>query len=101
MKQEAIMATTHVDRHFHRFSKQSLEGMLKDISGACRPIINVEHDTTLPPIGKVLSGRVLLREDGEYELVAVQEIFEKTIWTELEDGTRLFKQSVKRTAIRS
>jgi hypothetical protein len=92
MKQEAIMATTHLDLQFQRFSRNCLEDSAQLINSGSRPVVNIEHDPTLPPMGKILEAKVEKRDDGEYQLVAIREIFERTFWAEFQDGTRLFKQ---------
>jgi hypothetical protein len=92
MKQEVILATTHIDLHFERFTKNALEQMNEIINGDAKPLVTYDHDMAIPPAGKILESRIELREDGEYQLVATQEFFERTQWVELEDGTRVFKQ---------
>lgn len=92
VKQRAIIATTHIDAHNTRITREALEGAAEDVNKGSRPIYTIEHDITAPPIGKVLEAWVEPRNDGEYQLVVTQELFEQTLWTTLEDGTKLFKQ---------
>jgi hypothetical protein len=92
MKQEVIMATTHIDLHYERFTRNALEQMNEIINGEAKPLVTYDHDMAIPPAGKLLESRIELREDGEYQLVATQEYFEEIQWGILEDGTKVFKQ---------
>jgi len=95
MRQEVVLATTHLDRQNQRFTKGALEKMADDINNGDRMPVNIEHDWTLPPLGKIVSARVEERDDGEHQLVVTQEYFTDLEWTELGDGTRLFRQKSK------
>lgn len=92
MKQEIILATTHIDLHHQRFTLNALEQMKGAINGEAKPLVTYDHDMAIPPAGKLLEARIELREDGEYQLVATQEFFEGIQWSALEDGTKVFKQ---------
>jgi hypothetical protein len=92
MRQRAVIATTHIDRHSMIVTKDTLEAFAEQINGGSRPLITVEHDVTLPPYGKTVKAWVQPRDDGEFELVVENEIFDQVLWAELTDGTRLFKQ---------
>ena len=92
MKQRIILATTHIDRHSMRMTREALEGTAEQINHGSRPLLTVEHDLSLPPYGKVVKAWVEPRDDGEYQLVVENEIFDEVLWTELSDGTQLFKQ---------
>ncbi|MFG6062188.1 hypothetical protein, partial [Salmonella enterica] len=79
-KNQGIAATTHVDSHGMKISKEALDQLAEDIKkGESVPAIHIEHDTTLPPIGKVIDGLVEKRKDGEYQLVITQELFDKQL----------------------
>jgi hypothetical protein len=95
MRQQAVIATTHLDRQNQRFTKGALEKMAADINNGDRMPVNVEHDWTLPPLGKIVSAKVEERDDGEHQLVVTQEYFTDLEWRYLEDGTRLFRQKSK------
>lgn len=92
MKQEAVISTTHLDRHFMRLTKGALEKAAQSINEGRRLLLTIEHDVTIPPYGKSLDARVELRDDGEYQLVVTQEVFEDILWASLQDGTPIFKQ---------
>jgi hypothetical protein len=92
MKEKVVLATTHIDRHFMKITKEALERAAEQINTGRRLPSMIEHDQTLPPFGKTLKAWVEPRDDGEYQLVVEREIFEDILWTELEDRTRLFKQ---------
>jgi hypothetical protein len=71
-------------------TKEALESAAEQINGCSPPSIGVDHDPTLPPIGKVVAARVEKTDDGEYKLVITQEIFEDQ--TEiLLDGKRVIR----------
>lgn len=95
MEQRAVIASTHVDRHNMRMTKEALDSAVDQIDGDTVPRLSIEHDVTLPPIGKVIKASVERMEDGEYRLVATQEIFEdfKEVW--LPDGTLAMIQESK------
>lgn len=85
---EGILATTHLLADGHKLSKQALDGMASEINEAEWSIpANVEHDHTLPPIGKTISAEVRSLEDGEFALVATSEIFEEPDPMRLNDGS--------------
>lgn len=90
----AILSTTHVDLHNERMSKTALEHMVDLINGTHARGLTVEHDPTLPPVGKIVEGWVEQAEDGEYRACGVLEYFDKPQPIVLEDGTSLlFQQS--------
>ena len=94
MKMKAIAATTHIDKQNMRITKEALENAAKDIreSGTV-PAMKIEHDTIIPPIGKVIDGWVEKREDGEYQLVIIQEVFSSFSEVTLPDGSTAFLES--------
>jgi hypothetical protein len=92
MKIQGIMATTHIDRHNMKFTKEALESGAAQINGPRKPKVGVEHDNTVPPLGKILEGWVEPTEDGEFRLVKVAELFEGFKATTLSEGTTLLKQ---------
>lgn len=92
MNQRAVIATTHIDRHSTIITKEALDATAEQINCGHRPLLTVEHDLTIPPFGKTVKAWVQPRNDGEYELVVENEIFDQILWAELTDGTKLFKQ---------
>ena len=87
-----IVATTHIDRQFTQISKEALEDAADQVNRGSRPLLTVEHDPTLPPFGKGVKASVELRDDGHHELVVEHEVFDEVLWTDLPDGTKLFRQ---------
>lgn len=92
MKIKAIVATTHIDLHNMRMTKEALESAAISINGPRKVKMGIEHDETIPPLGKVLEAWVEPTDDGEYRLVQSSEIFEQFEEAVLPDGTVLLKQ---------
>ena len=95
MKNHSIIVTTHLDAHQERFTREALEHAAESINHGNKPLLLVDHDITIPPHGKMLSARVEQREDGEYQLISEEEIFEEAEWFLLSDGTRLYREESK------
>lgn len=75
---KGIGATTHIDRHNCRITKEALENAAKDINEGTYAVgLGIEHDSTIMPIGKVINGKMVRLEDGEYALEIEQELFEE------------------------
>jgi hypothetical protein len=91
MKVVAVAITTDVDLHGDQVSKEALLQAKEQIGGASCPAVGVGHDPTVPPLGKVLSAEVREREDGIYELLITQEVFERSEVVTLPDGTQGIK----------
>ncbi len=92
MKRRIVAATTHVDRHYHRLTKEGLERLARGYNGSEAGVLNVEHDRTLPPIGKMIEAWVEPTDDGEYQLVVMLEEFDDIYNVKLPDGTMLLGQ---------
>lgn len=68
---EAIIATTHLDRHNERFTISALEGVAKDLGNPNKQTWMLwNHQSTLPPLGVLTGGRLEERSDGEHQVVA-------------------------------
>jgi hypothetical protein len=68
-KYRGIMATTHVDKHNERVSKEELERYAAQINNQDHTIwLNWNHQSTLPPIGTMDNAWVEALEDGEFGL---------------------------------
>lgn len=75
---KGIGASTHVDRHNCRITKEALENAVKDINEGTYAVgVGIEHDSTIMPIGKVINGKMIKLEDGEYALEIEQELFQE------------------------
>lgn len=93
-KSQAIAATTHVDSHGMKITKEALDKLAEEFQKSeTVPALLIEHDTTLPPIGKVIDGKVEKMEDGEYKLVITQEFFDSYSEITLPDGSPAIVQS--------
>lgn len=75
---KSIGATTHLDKHNCRIAKEALESATKDINEGMYAIgVGMEHDSSIMPIGKVVSGKLVELDDGEYGLEIEQELFDE------------------------
>src|SRR5689334_10627051 len=83
----AVLVTTHVDKHNEAFALSALKGIAEQLNRSYLPV-GVEHDPRIPPIGRVISGEVREREDGEFEIFGQIEIFEAGDQIGLENGDR-------------
>ncbi|TGM62990.1 hypothetical protein EHQ94_00005 [Leptospira meyeri] len=94
MKVTAQISNTRTDSHGQRMTKASLDKLADQINNTEKPnFAGVEHDSSIPPVGRWLNAFVIKADDNEYELYATQEIYEKTSYVLLEDGTKLIKLS--------
>lgn len=75
---KGIGATTRIDKHNCIIAKEALEDAVKDINEGLYAIgVGIEHDSTIMPIGKVISGKMVKLDDGEYGIEIEQELFDK------------------------
>lgn len=73
---KAIGATTKLDLHGTVLPKEALEGFVQQINNAPDAVaLNVEHDVTVPPLGKILSAELVPLTDGEWGIEFTEEIF--------------------------
>lgn len=70
-----IGASTDLDAHGERFTKEALEQMAQGMNDRAQ-LMYWNHETTLPPIGIITSAWVEQREDGEYQLFYEGYLFE-------------------------
>lgn len=75
-KQKGVLVTTAVDRHGDRYTVGALRAMVDQINSKWIPF-GVEHDPRIPPQGRVESAELKQREDGEYCVEGVIELFER------------------------
>lgn len=75
-RSEGVIATTLVDKQGDKLTRQALEDIADCMSKSLIPI-GVEHDPREPPLGRISSGFVRPRDDGEFEAVAILELFEE------------------------
>jgi hypothetical protein len=70
-----IMATTRVDRHGDRFTREALENAADQVKSAFLPVL-FNHDPRHPPLGRTLEAHLVQLDDDEWALVAESEIFD-------------------------
>jgi hypothetical protein len=70
-----ILATTRVDRHGDRFTREALEGAAQQTVAAYIPML-FNHDPRIPPLGRTVRAFVEQLPDGEWALVAESEVFD-------------------------
>ncbi len=94
VREDGIFLTTRPDRHGRRIAPDSLDPAAAKINdGPCLPLL-IEHDHTIPPLGKAVAARVEDRSDGERDLVCTHELFPAPRPLHLPDGsTLLFTES--------
>lgn len=95
MKIQGISATTEIDRHNCRITKEVLEEAIKEINtGKYVPSMGLEHDSSLMPIGKTYKAELMPLKNGEYALYIYQETFENfNVFKSKELGT-LYESSI-------
>lgn len=95
MKIQGIGATTEVDKHNCRITKEALEEAIKKINtGKYVPSMGLEHDSSLMPIGKTYKAELRPLKNGEYAAYIYQETFENfNVFKSKEFGT-LYEASI-------
>lgn len=89
MREDGVFLTTRPDRHGRRIAPDSLDPAAAKINdGPCLPLL-IEHDHTIPPLGKVVAARVEDRADGERDLICTHELFPDPRPLGLPDGSTL------------
>lgn len=83
----AIPSTTHIDRHFERFTKSALDQMAEQCNSKYIPVLN-DHDFK-QRLGVNLCAVVKPLGDGNYALVAVCGIYESVDeYNQFADGAK-------------
>ena len=88
-----VMSSTHIDKHGTMMTKEALESGLKYINGIRKPRLGLEHNQTIPPLGRINNGEIIQGEDGAYYLVADQEFFDFKESVTLSNGLELIRES--------
>ena len=73
--EQAVIATTNIDRHGERLALTALESMVEQSRTAIIPVY-IEHDPRNPPVGRTIKAEVRKRHDSEYELLSTYELFD-------------------------
>lgn len=76
-KIQKIIATSHVDLHGDMIHPEALKDAVRQIKEKYLPLNN-EHDMRCPPIGRIVSAKVIKLQDGQYALIATAELFEES-----------------------
>jgi len=77
-KIQKIIATSHVDLHGDMIHPEALKNAVRQIKEKYLPYI-IEHDIRRPPIGRIVSAKVIKLQDGQYALMATAELFEESV----------------------
>lgn len=73
---KGIGATTEVDRHNCKITKEALENAMVNINeGIYAPGVGLEHDNSIMPIGKTIKGEIVPYKKGEFAAQIYQDIF--------------------------
>ena len=76
MKQyNKVIHSTRIDAHDDVISKEELENMAIRMANRCI-LVSYQHDPRHPPLGRLVSTRIIESEDGESELVGTLEIWD-------------------------
>lgn len=75
---QKIIATSHVDLHGDMIHPEALKDAVRQIKEKYLPLNN-EHDIRCPPIGRIVSAKVIKLQDGQYALIATAELFEECV----------------------
>ena len=72
-----IVATTRVDRHGDRFTREALEEAVAHFESTYIPVL-FNHDPRVPPLGRSVEADVeqLELDDGEWGLIVTSEMFD-------------------------
>jgi hypothetical protein len=68
-----VISTTCVDAHGDIIQKDELEHMAARMAGKYT-LIGYKHDPRHPPLGRIISTRLIKQEDGEYILEGTFEV---------------------------
>lgn len=72
----AIIATTTLDAHNERMTLECLEGLVAQIKSHTI-LMNIEHDPRIPPVGRIITGKIVPLENDEYGVEAEIELFDE------------------------
>ena len=75
-KLEGVLATSHVDRHGDQVSVEALRSLVEQVERTYIPQ-TMDHDPRIPPVGRLVSAELRVREDGEFEVFGTTELFDE------------------------
>ncbi len=73
---KAIIATTALDAHNEIMTRECLEGLVSQIS-EYTILMNMEHDPRRPPLGRIISGKIVKINNIDYGVEAEIELFDE------------------------
>lgn len=83
----ASFLSTRTDLHGEQFTKEYLAKMLANYQEFGEPsMMDLDHQTTLPPIGYMRATRIQKADDGEYELIGEGENFNDEDYIKYDDS---------------
>jgi hypothetical protein len=91
-REQIILSSTNVDKHGMMMTKESLVKSLDTLNSDRSVRLGLEHDMSLPPLGRITDAEVIEGKDGEHYLVAYKEFLNVRQQTILEDGSVLYKE---------
>lgn len=86
---KALAATTHVDSHGDRFTKECLQDMVEQTKKSYVRVIH-EHDPRKIPLGRVIDAKLIQLEDGNYGVENTIEIYDGKE-TAIDDPNKILK----------
>jgi hypothetical protein len=94
MTEKVIISSTHIDSDGEKMTKECLCDIANSVNSDNRkPAMNIEHDITIPPLGRSKKMEVIRGKDEEYYLIAENEYYEKREIIKLENGNIYIKES--------
>jgi hypothetical protein len=75
LRGQIIRSGTHGE---YTITREAVEGMLEQIEASPKPV-NVEHDPTRPPVGRMVKPKLIELPDGEVALETETELFDEAV----------------------
>lgn len=91
-REQIVLSSTNVDKHGMVLTKGSLVKSLDTLNSNRSVRLGLEHDMSLPPLGRITDAEVIKGNDGAHYLVAYKEFLNIRQKTILEDGSILYKE---------
>lgn len=87
-----LIASSKVDRHGTRIAPEALQQMANFINSDQKIKLALEHDMSIPPLGRINNAFLIQGEDGEVYLLGYKELFDVKESVTLEDGSILVRE---------
>lgn len=85
LRGQIIRSGTHGE---YTITREAVEGMLEQIEASPKPV-NIEHDPTRPPVGRIVKPRLIELPDGEVALETETELFDEAVSAVLRSASGL------------